>query len=457
GAKDIHAVVLDHGLDETRSRRVLKAYFSVWNAVSEVSSMQHNAAPSSAARSALFGKPGASLMGVFGGQLGSATYLDEARWLLDVYAPLVSDFVAQMTAFLCHEAQDSRMSSAYFKGINVLQWLTHAESTPNEQYLLSMPVCLPLLGLVQLMQVMILYKTLGISPGELVVRFKVVTGHSQGIAVATAFSMLTDEQSFYNIARKILGIQMLTGVLPQAEFPCFKLIQCTNGSRPEPTSSEPRPMVAVQGVSRQVLEAIICKFNSGQPSPKHHMHMAVINTADQFIVAGHIESATLFIQFVRARSARSSDNQSRIPMSQRKPLIIVHYLGITAPYHSPLLSDMAREILEIVRKKQWVLEGSDLKIAVRATEDGHDIRSEHDLTKYLVESMCKLPVDWPRAVNHVGISHIVDFGAGGFGGFGKLAFKNLEGRGIPVVCAGALVPRRSQPQMGAKADLYRSK
>ncbi|KAJ1943112.1 hypothetical protein GGF37_002796, partial [Kickxella alabastrina] len=92
GAKDIHAVVLDHGLDETRSRRVLKAYFSVWNAVSEATSMQHNAAPSSAARSALFGKPGASLMGVFGGQLGSTTYLDEARWLLDVYAPLVSDF-----------------------------------------------------------------------------------------------------------------------------------------------------------------------------------------------------------------------------------------------------------------------------------------------------------------------------------------------------------------------------
>ncbi|KAI9504811.1 hypothetical protein BX070DRAFT_233918 [Coemansia spiralis] len=65
---------------------------------------------------------------------------------------------------------------------------------------------MPLFGLAQLMHIMVLYKTLGLLPGKTVDKFKVAVGHSQGIAMATAFSMLTDEGSFYSSLR--------TGITP---------------------------------------------------------------------------------------------------------------------------------------------------------------------------------------------------------------------------------------------------
>ncbi|KAJ2814663.1 beta subunit of fatty acid synthetase, partial [Coemansia furcata] len=196
-ASDIHVVIQDLGLDEDAARRVLKGYFSAWPLVN-----CHDdplATKPLAPASALFATASLGLMAMFGGQRGTSNYLDEAEWLLDVYRPLLIDFVAHMSAFLHCESQDKRISFVYSKGMDVLNWLNKPNSMPDEQYLLSIPVCLPLVGLIQLMHVMVLYKTLGVSPGDLVKRFKVAVGHSQGIGIAAAFATLTDEQSFFDV------------------------------------------------------------------------------------------------------------------------------------------------------------------------------------------------------------------------------------------------------------------
>ncbi|KAJ2466075.1 fatty acid synthase alpha subunit Lsd1, partial [Coemansia sp. RSA 2322] len=110
----------------------------------------------------------------------------------------------------------------------------------------------------------------------------------------------------------------------------------------------------------------------------------------------------------------------------------------------------------MAKDKQWAFLASDMQIAVRAGDDGHDIRVEANLTQYLFMSICVLPVDWPLATQCSGISHIIDFGPGGLNGFGLLAHKSVEGLGVPVICAGALVSRSSKPYLGAKADLYKT-
>ncbi|KAJ2750540.1 fatty acid synthase alpha subunit Lsd1, partial [Coemansia pectinata] len=107
-------------------------------------------------------------------------------------------------------------------------------------------------------------------------------------------------------------------------------------------------------------------------------------------------------------------------------------------------------------ERGWIFHASDMQIAVRASDDGHDIQTEGDMTRYLFSAICVLPVDWPQTTHYPGITHVVDFGPGGLSGFGLLAYKNIEGIGIPVICAGALVSRSSKPYLGSKADLYKT-
>ncbi|KAJ2867196.1 fatty acid synthase alpha subunit Lsd1 [Coemansia aciculifera] len=445
---DIHVIVQAQGLDEAAARRVLKGYFSAWSIANNHSSS--SPLRPAASTPALFATESAGLMAMFGGQRGTDSYLDEAEWLLDVYHPLLIDFVSRMSAFLHCESQDKRVSFVYSKGLDVFNWLTTASTMPDEQYLLSAPVCQPLFALTQLMHVMVLHKTLGISPGELVKRFKVAVGHSLGIGTAAAFSTLTDEQSFFDVGERILGIHLLAGAFPQLQYPCHRVLS-------EPNSgTESRPMLSVQGITKPVLEKLIAKFNSRQPSPTEHAFLAVVNTVDKFTVASEISSAAKFVEFLRSESADPDKDQSRIPYSLRKPVIISQYTTISVPYHCPLLESAAETAYAMAVEKEWVLRSEDMQIVVRASNDGHDIRTEADLTQYLFGSICVLPVDWPQATQYPGITHIVDFGPDGFSGFGLLAYKNIEGMGIPVICAGALVPRSSKPYLGSKADLYQT-
>ncbi|KAJ2335744.1 fatty acid synthase alpha subunit Lsd1, partial [Coemansia sp. RSA 2681] len=215
-------------------------------------------------------------------------------------------------------------------------------------------------------------------------------------------------------------------------------------------------MVSVQGITRSVLEQHIAKFNSRQPSPAEHAFLAVVNTADRFIVASEVTSAAKFVAFLHNESADPDTDQSRIPFSKRKPVIAVQFTTITVPYHCPLLETSADEAHAIAVEKQWVLHASDMQIAVRAGDNGHDIRSETDLARYLFSSICVLPVDWPQATRCPGVTHIVDFGPGGLSGFGFLAYKNIEGMGISVICAGALTSRSSKPYLGTAADLHKA-
>ncbi|KAJ2344393.1 fatty acid synthase alpha subunit Lsd1, partial [Coemansia sp. RSA 2671] len=441
---DIHVIVQTRDLDEAAARRVLKGYFSAWFIVNN-----HGTWPT-ASTPALFASDLTGLMAMFGGQRGTSNYLDEAEWLYDVYRPLLSDYMSRMSAFLHRESQDKRVNFVYSKGLDVLTWLTTTSAMPDEQYLSSIHVCQPLVALIQLMHVMVLYKTLGVSPGELVKRFKVAVGHSQGIGIAAAFSTLTEEQSFFDISERILGIHLLAGAFPQIEFPCYKALAVLD------EDTKPRPMVSVQGVAKPVLKRLIARFNSRQSSPAEHAYLAVTNTVDQFIVAIEISSAVNFVAFLRSESADPDLDQSRIPFPRRKPVIAVQYTTISAPYHCTLLQSAAEEAYTVAVKKGWVFCSEDMQIAVRASDDGHDIRTESNLTQYLFSSICVLPVDWLQATRHPGTTHIVDFGPGGLSGFGFIAYKNIEGMGIPVICAGALVSHNSKPYLGSKADLYQA-
>ncbi|KAJ2247584.1 hypothetical protein GGH97_002064 [Coemansia sp. RSA 475] len=164
---NIHVAIQQQELSEERARAIIRAYYSLWD-VPDARALYQAAV----GHPALLSSASTHLMALFGGQRGTGSCLDEAQWMLQVYKPLVYGYVQRMSEFLCHEAQDSRVVAAYPRGLHVLEWLTVPNSAPDARYIETMPIMLPVIGLTQLMQVMVLFKTLFMSPGELVQKFK---------------------------------------------------------------------------------------------------------------------------------------------------------------------------------------------------------------------------------------------------------------------------------------------
>ncbi|KAJ1950171.1 fatty acid synthase alpha subunit Lsd1 [Linderina macrospora] len=266
-------------------------------------------------------------------------------------------------------------------------------------------------------------------------------------------SMVTDEKSFYDVSRRVLGILLLAGAMPQLSYPSIVVNSEVEADAIE-HEGVPFPMVSVHGLPRSQMRKLVDKFNSKQPSRKKWVFLSLINTSQKSVISGNV---SVIVQFVRSLchiSAWPDEDQSRIPFPHRKPYVLASYISMTAPYHSELLVDATVKQYAYAVEKGWVLNSSDMCFPVRAGNDAHDIRAEANLTKYLFESICVIPVNWLVAVTGTDSSHIIDFGPGGETGFGSLTFRNIKGRGVLVICAGSLTARTESP-LGTKADLFR--
>ncbi|KAJ1769664.1 fatty acid synthase alpha subunit Lsd1 [Coemansia sp. RSA 1843] len=448
--QNIHASICDQSLSEDLVQLVLQSYYAAQEMCIDGEKQQQP-------MPALFSSAAIRPVGIFRGQGGMDNYIDETRTVYRTYRPLVGDFVEQMNAFLVEESADPDVSSLYRHGLDVLSWITNSDDAlPNTEYLLSVPVSIPVVGLTQLMQVVVLYKTLGITPGELAKSFKEFAGHSQGISTATALSMATDESSFYGIAKRVLGLLMITGVFPQLDYP-FSIempgLAATDGTVQRPTS-----MVCVLKLTQEQLQRVIDQHNKQQREAAMYVYISLVNGAHFFVVSGVTSSVAQLVRRLGTTYDAKGTDQSRTNFSQRKPRVVTSYISINAPYHCRLLAHAAERAQKYAARKGWQLDAGEMRRAVRANDDGHDIRTEANLTHYLLESMCVLPVNWPLAVRSTGATHVVDFGPGGAAGFGDINFRILEGRGVPLICASVFSHGSSSKRspVAPKADMYKA-
>ncbi|KAJ2493399.1 fatty acid synthase alpha subunit Lsd1 [Coemansia sp. RSA 2050] len=448
-AQDVHVFVDDLGLDTEYAYIVLRAFYKTQD-IYQLAGGDLGTRP---LQTALFGTPSHRLLAMFGGQGGVDNYIEETRSVYNTYRPLVAKFVFRMCEFLKQEAAEPLFERLYHSGLDVMAWLEHPESVPEQEYMVTVPVSIPVVGLTQLMQVVVLYRTLGMTPAELASSFEEIAGHSQGIAAATALSMATDEESFFAVCKSILGLLMLTGVYPQFDYPVVTTTSARS-TLTEASGATPTSMVFVAKLSRLQIEEAILKYNMRHQSSASMVHLSLTNGARSFVVSGAKASIEAFVSLLYKEHDAKVADQTRIIHSQRRTGVAVKYLSINAPYHCSLLTHAFEGAYEYAASKGWVLEASAMRRAVRAGDDGHDIRCEGNISRYLLQSMFVLPVNWPAAVRCVGITHVVDFGPGGISGFGVLTQRILDGQGVSVICAGA-VGRQGSP-LATKADLYQS-
>ncbi|KAJ5885338.1 Fatty acid synthase subunit beta [Penicillium taxi] len=376
----------------------------------------------------------AGIYTVFGGQGNIEEYFDELRAIYTTYPSFVEELITASAELLQTLSREPEASKLYPKGLDILQWLKDKDAQPDTDYLVSAPVSLPLIGLVQLAHFMVTCKVMGCQPGDLLERVRGTTGHSQGVVTAAAIATATTWESFAKASSDALTMLFWIGLRSQQAYPRTSLAPSVLQDSIEHGEGIPTPMLSIRDLSRSAVQEHLDATNQHLPEDRH-VAISLVNSARNFVV-----------------KAPTGLDQNRVPFTQRKVRFVNRFLPITAPFHSQYLTSAYDKILEDLEDID--MPAKSLQIPVFDTKTGEDLRQLGD--KSAVPSLVRMithdAVNWEQATVFPGATHIVDFGPGGISGLGVLTNRNKDGTGVRVILAGEM--DGTNAEVGYKPELF---
>ena len=393
----------------------------------------------------------AKIYTVFGGQGNIEEYFDELREVYSTYPSFTHDLIYSSAQMLQALARDPEAEKMYSKGLDIMSWLHERDTQPDTDYLVSAPVSLPLIGLVQLAHYQVACKALGRTPGEVSQRFRGTTGHSQGVVTAAAIATADSWDSFAKAAKDAITLLFWIGMRSQQAYPRTSLAPAILQDSVANGEGTPTPMLSIRDLSRAQVQEHIDATNEHLPTERH-IAISLVNSARNFVVTGPPISLHGLNLRLRKVKAPTGLDQNRIPFTERKVRFVNRFLPITAPFHSPLLTGAYRQIQDDV--KDIKISGKSLNMAVYDTNTGKDLRQQgsSDVVASLVRMITQDPVNWEKATEFPDATHILDFGPGGISGLGVLTNRNKDGTGVRVILAGAM--DGSNSEVGYKTEIF---
>ncbi|KAJ1828976.1 fatty acid synthase alpha subunit Lsd1 [Coemansia sp. RSA 2599] len=466
---NVYDMIAEQRLTETQAREMLRSFYSQQSV---------SADPAGGAIVPPRALDATNLLMVFQGPIGFANggvvSFDEICQLVDTYRPLAASFVATMSEFLCQEAADLQVAHLYPRGFSLMTWVSGGKR-PTNAYLNSAPVMWPLVGLAQLVRYVVLYKTLNLTPRQMLERTKVLAGHSHGVAVAGAIAMAGDESQLIAASKTALGTLLLAGCLPQMAIPQPHALPTQQQQQPSDKAEAddigvPSSMIIVDGVARYITEHVLGKYNDyHKGNAAAQIHIAMSNTDTSFVVSGSTTWLSQFVKIVQSKAAASADgDQENVPFIKRKPQVALKYLpGSVGACHSPHMAPVLSRHLDYARQKGWVFDTAAMLAAVCAPDgkcaDIRSLGSSDDPTASIAEYMYTRPVEWPAAMGLSEISCVLDMTSGDEQfQLSKLCLRRctrqiLLGRGVPLVCVDRVsMPSASDAVLRPRSVLYSS-
>ena len=393
----------------------------------------------------------AGLYAIFGGQGNIEEYFDELRDVYTTYPSFVEKLIEDSAELLRSLSRDQRAEKLYSKGLDVMRWLHHKDTQPDTDYLVSAPVSLPLIGLVQLAHYAVTCKAMGQTPGDIRQRFLGTTGHSQGIVTAAAIAAADSWESYDSLAKKALTMLFWIGSRSQQAYPRTSLAPSILQDSIDNGEGSPTPMLSVRDLSRFALQEHIDTTNHHLPRDRH-IAISLSNSARNFVVTGPPISLYGLNLRLRKVKAPTGLDQTRIPFTERKSRFVNRFLPITSPFHSTYLAEAYKQIMEGLKGIE--ISVKDLGIPVFNTATGVDVRQEGEdnIVPALVRMITEHPVNWDKATVFPKATHVIDFGPGGISGLGVLTSRIKEGTGVRVILAGAI--DGTNTEVGYKTELF---
>jgi fatty acid synthase subunit beta len=443
---DVHAVAAALPSIVPKKNQVVEAYYAGRAAAGR---------PTKPYDSALFraaSDEAAGIYTVFGGQGNIEEYFDELRTVYTTYPSFVEDLIVSSAELLQSLSREPEASKLYPKGLDIMRWLQDRDAQPDTDYLVSAPVSLPLIGLVQLAHYTVTCKVLGQQPGDLAERIRGTTGHSQGVVTAAAIATATTWESFAQASRNALTMLFWIGLRSQQAYPRTSLAPSVLQDSIENGEGTPTPMLSIRDLSRTAVQEHIDATNQHLPEDRH-IAISLVNSARNFVVTGPPISLYGLNLRLRKVKAPTGLDQNRVPFTQRKVRFVNRFLPITAPFHSQYLTSAYDRILEDLEDAVDI-PAKSLLIPVFNTKTGEDLRELGDKSAVpaLVRMITHDAVNWEQATVFPGATHIVDFGPGGISGLGVLTNRNKDGTGVRVILAGEM--DGTNAEVGYKPELF---
>ena len=389
----------------------------------------------------------ACVYAIFGGQGNSQDYLSEFRQLFNAHRSVIENLVSDVSEMLQQLSRSPKFADHYSNGFDLMAWLEDESTSPDNSYLISAPVSLPLIGLLQLLHLRVLGHQLRCSPLDMQRMLSGTTGHSQGIISA---AVLASASSWSSFEQKVIdGVTILQSMGARAHqvFPPTSLPPSIIQDSEDNGEGLPSPMLSIQGLSLEKVRKYVQEANEYLGDSQ--LEVGLVNGLKRVVVCG--PPACLHSLSVRLRSQRASADQTRIVHSQRKQTFHLRYLPVTAPFHSTYLADAAQMVADDV--KDISFNSSGLSIPLYSTADGKDLRASDkaDLLPYLIGLILHKPLNWESATEFPNATTVLDFGPGGASGVGALVNRNKEGQGVRVILTGVNEGRSSN--FGYKEDI----
>ncbi|GFF35514.1 fatty acid synthase subunit beta [Aspergillus udagawae] len=385
----------------------------------------------------------ARLFALFNGQ-GVETYFDELAETYSIYEEHITPLMHLLSDTLVRLAADDRVKDLFLHGLDIEAWLRTPESRPKLNYLTTAAVSFPLIAVSQLVQYAVVCANLDISPGELRQFLSGSSGHSQGVVVASFIAAADSWDGFYNAAQQAVEVLFWIGA------------RCQQSITTSPSGLEqslPSYMLSVKGLSQSALQKQIDKINAHLP-PLEAVHLALVNGPQQFVMAGLPRSLQALNKMLQLQSRGSSQatNLSRVPFSQRPPVISTRFLPIAAPFHSPYLQKTEEILLQDLAS--FTLRGVDLAFPVYHTETAKNLQSSPNVIPQLVQMICTGRVEWEMLLQKAlpEFTHVLDFGPGGDAGIGSLVSQQRDGTGLRVTVVST--HRGLNAHLSYAGDLY---
>lgn len=369
---DIHSLTATFAPD---SRNViLKGYFAALAALeSRVAPAEVPRAPQSALlEAAKAGK--ASIFGLFGGQGTNEVYFAELKGLYDIYKPYVLELITTLTKNVlipaAAKATDVDGFNYYSHGLDVLSWLEGPEEAqPPVEYLASIPISFPLIGLTQLAQYLIAVRVSNLTPEAFRALIHGATGHSQGIVSAVVLATSSSHESFLASSAKAAKWLFYSGLRGQEAFPVVAVEPRIVRDAIEGGEGHPTPMLAVSGLGRSTLDAQITKTNAHLPA-NAKLSVGLNNGPKNAVVVGPARALYGLVTALRKIRAPAGADQSKIPFSQRKIAFSTRFLVVNVPYHSDYLKGATDKVFDIDLEGKELWTPEELAIPVFHTGDG---------------------------------------------------------------------------------------
>jgi len=322
----------------------------------------------------------ASVFALFGGQGVNEVYFDELQSLFDIYRPCMETFIETTTRAVLQPLADAHQCTSYYSyGLDALSWLTGATPRPPTAYLASVPVSMPLIGLTQLIQFLIVAWVSGLSLAELRQSLTGTTGHSQGLVAAVCVASSSDDESYLENALKGLKWLFYAGLRGQQSFPVLSLEPSIVEDAIKSGEGAPSPMLSVVGLALDNLQPHVAGTNKHLPS-NSQLQVSLHNGPKAFVVTGPPRALYGLVSSLRKIKAPSGLDQSKIPFSQRKPVFSMRFLVVGVPYHSNHLRGVTDKVVSEDLRNEELWTAEKLGIAVYNTEDGAFLLISFDLS-----------------------------------------------------------------------------